>query len=144
MTDVKILSTGLAVGIILDATIVRGILAPALVALFGEFNWWLPDWLARLLRVEPLTRGGPRSRSGTSNGAARPFPEPGDDPRLARVAVCDRSSSPFCQPRLECRVDHLVVGRTNGRSHQGALCQLIRLASLSPQVLVGLGCKKNL
>jgi RND superfamily putative drug exporter len=50
VTDVKILSTGLAVGIILDATIVRGILASALVALFGEFNWWLPDWLARLLR----------------------------------------------------------------------------------------------
>ena len=54
MTDVKILSTGLAAGIIVDATIIRGILAPALVALLGRFNWWLPAPVARLLRVTPL------------------------------------------------------------------------------------------
>jgi RND superfamily putative drug exporter len=58
VTDVKILSTGLAVGILLDATIVRGVLAPALVALFGEYNWWLPVRVARVLRVAPLIRGG--------------------------------------------------------------------------------------
>ena len=55
VTDVKILSTGLAAGIIIDATIIRGILAPALVALLGRFNWWLPAPAARLLRVTPLT-----------------------------------------------------------------------------------------
>jgi RND superfamily putative drug exporter len=53
-TDVKILSTGLAAGIILDATIIRGILAPALVALLGRVNWWLPAPVARLLRIQPL------------------------------------------------------------------------------------------
>ena len=41
-TDVKILATALALGIIIDATIVRGILAPALVAALGNANWWLP------------------------------------------------------------------------------------------------------
>ena len=41
-TDVKILATALALGIIIDATIVRGILAPALVAALGTANWWLP------------------------------------------------------------------------------------------------------
>ena len=41
-TDVKILATALALGTIIDATIVRGVLAPALVALLGEANWWLP------------------------------------------------------------------------------------------------------
>ena len=41
-TDVKILATGLALGIIIDATIVRGILAPALVAGLGRANWWWP------------------------------------------------------------------------------------------------------
>ncbi len=41
-TDVKILATALALGIIIDATIVRGILAPALVAALGDANWWLP------------------------------------------------------------------------------------------------------
>ncbi|MFJ4894950.1 MMPL family transporter [Streptomyces sp. NPDC088788] len=39
-TDVKILATALALGIVIDATIVRGILAPALVALLGPANWW--------------------------------------------------------------------------------------------------------
>src|SRR6201995_4770097 len=41
-TDVKILATGLALGIIIDATIVRGVLAPALVAALGHVNWWWP------------------------------------------------------------------------------------------------------
>jgi RND superfamily putative drug exporter len=65
VTDVKILSTGLAVGILLDATIVRGILVPSLVSLFGESNWWLPAWVARMLRVEPLIRGGIGSTSAS-------------------------------------------------------------------------------
>nr|WP_243758114.1 MMPL family transporter [Allobranchiibius sp. GilTou38] len=41
-TDVKIMATALALGIIIDATIVRGVLAPALVAGLGAANWWLP------------------------------------------------------------------------------------------------------
>lgn len=54
-TDVKILSTGLAAGVIVDATLIRGVLAPALVALFGDLNWWLPRPVARLLRTTPIT-----------------------------------------------------------------------------------------
>jgi RND superfamily putative drug exporter len=50
-TDVKILSTGLAAGIIIDATVVRGVLAPALVALVGRYNWAMPQVVARLLRI---------------------------------------------------------------------------------------------
>lgn len=61
-TDVKILSTGLAAGIILDATIIRGVLAPALVALLGHLNWWLPSPLARVLRVTPVRTAPPRPR----------------------------------------------------------------------------------
>jgi RND superfamily putative drug exporter len=41
-TDVKILATALALGIIIDATLVRGVLAPALVAALGRANWWWP------------------------------------------------------------------------------------------------------
>lgn len=52
-TDVKILATGLAAGILVDATIVRCLLVPALVSLFGNYNWWLPGWMARFLRVAP-------------------------------------------------------------------------------------------
>ena len=51
-TNVKILATGLGAGILLDATVVRALLLPALVSLFGRWNWWLPRTPARLLRVE--------------------------------------------------------------------------------------------
>ena len=59
VTDVKILATGLAAGIIVDATVIRGVLAPALVALLGRYNWWLPGPAARLLRTTPLRPAGP-------------------------------------------------------------------------------------
>ncbi len=52
-TDIKVLATGLGIGILLDATIVRMLLVPSLVVLFGKWNWYLPDSLARVLRVEP-------------------------------------------------------------------------------------------
>jgi putative drug exporter of the RND superfamily len=52
-TDVKILATGLAAGILLDATVIRALLVPAVVSLFGRWNWWLPPRAARLLRVAP-------------------------------------------------------------------------------------------
>jgi RND superfamily putative drug exporter len=52
-TDTKVLGTALGVGILIDATIVRALLVPALVSLFGRWNWWLPGWLARVLFVEP-------------------------------------------------------------------------------------------
>jgi RND superfamily putative drug exporter len=41
-TAIKILATGLGAGILIDATIIRCLLLPALVALFGRCNWWLP------------------------------------------------------------------------------------------------------
>jgi RND superfamily putative drug exporter len=50
-TDIKIMATGLGAGILLDATVVRALLVPALVSLFGRWNWWLPPWAARLMWV---------------------------------------------------------------------------------------------
>jgi RND superfamily putative drug exporter len=52
-TDLKTLATGLGFGILLDATIVRALLVPSLVSLFGSWNWWLPAGIAKILRVEP-------------------------------------------------------------------------------------------
>jgi putative drug exporter of the RND superfamily len=52
-TDIKVLATALGVGILLDATVVRALLVPALVSLFGQYNWWLPGIVAKVLRVEP-------------------------------------------------------------------------------------------
>ena len=55
-TDIKVFATALGVGILLDATLVRALLVPALVSLFGSWNWWLPAGVARVLRVEPSPR----------------------------------------------------------------------------------------
>jgi len=50
-TDIKVLATGLGAGILLDATIIRALLLPALVSLLGRWNWWFPRPVAQLLRV---------------------------------------------------------------------------------------------
>jgi len=54
-TDLKIMASALGFGILLDATIVRMLLVPALVSLFGTWNWYLPDWLGKVLRVHQPT-----------------------------------------------------------------------------------------
>jgi RND superfamily putative drug exporter len=54
MTDLKILATGLGTGILVDAVVVRCLLVPAMVALFGKANWWMPGWLGKALRVPAL------------------------------------------------------------------------------------------
>ena len=58
-TDIKVLGTALGVGILIDATLVRALLVPATVSLFGRWNWWLPAWLALLLRVAPSPLSAP-------------------------------------------------------------------------------------
>jgi RND superfamily putative drug exporter len=52
-TEIKIFATALALGILLDATIIRAVLVPAAVAILGSSNWVLPASVARLLRVAP-------------------------------------------------------------------------------------------
>jgi RND superfamily putative drug exporter len=49
--EVKIFAVGLAAGIIFDATVIRALLVPSLVRLLGHWNWWMPTWTARALRV---------------------------------------------------------------------------------------------
>ncbi|MBN2623736.1 MAG: MMPL family transporter, partial [Acidimicrobiales bacterium] len=45
----KLMGTGLAAAILLDATVVRMLLVPATMELLGDRNWWLPRWLDRIL-----------------------------------------------------------------------------------------------
>jgi len=53
--DIKQLGVGLAVAVLLDATLIRGVLLPAAMKLLGDWNWYLPRWLEWLPRfnVEP-------------------------------------------------------------------------------------------
>jgi RND superfamily putative drug exporter len=45
----KLMGTGLAAAILVDATVVRLLLVPATMELLGDKNWWLPRWLDRVL-----------------------------------------------------------------------------------------------
>jgi RND superfamily putative drug exporter len=46
---IKMLALGLAISVVLDATIVRLVLVPSTMFLLGKRNWWLPRWLDRAL-----------------------------------------------------------------------------------------------
>ena len=48
-TFLKLFGIGLATAIFLDATLVRMVLVPAVMQLLGDRNWWIPDWLERIL-----------------------------------------------------------------------------------------------
>jgi putative drug exporter of the RND superfamily len=57
--QIKVFATGMAVGILLDATVVRALLVPAVVSLLGRWIWWLPGQLRRRgtpPRCQPLRR----------------------------------------------------------------------------------------
>ena len=69
-TDLKILATGLGAGIVDDALVVRCLLVPAMVALFGRANWWLPAPVARLLLIrDPAPQSGQPSAPGRQQTA---------------------------------------------------------------------------
>jgi uncharacterized membrane protein YdfJ with MMPL/SSD domain len=55
--SVKQIGLGLAVAVLIDATVVRLVLVPAVMELLGAANWWLPPWLAKVVMVP--RRGGP-------------------------------------------------------------------------------------
>ncbi|MFM7030077.1 MAG: MMPL family transporter [Micrococcales bacterium] len=50
----KLLGLGVAFAILLDATVIRALLVPALMRLFGEYNWWAPAWMKRIYRMAGL------------------------------------------------------------------------------------------
>lgn len=67
MQSMKQMGVGLAAAVLIDATVIRGVLLPAVMALLGERNWYLPTWLNRLPDLthdespEPGTGTGPES-----------------------------------------------------------------------------------
>lgn len=71
---VKQFGLGLAVAVLLDATLVRMVLVPALMELLGAANWWLPRWLDRILPGRPARRDHDtqRDRYDRVEGALNP------------------------------------------------------------------------
>jgi putative drug exporter of the RND superfamily len=54
--DVKQFGIGLAAGIIFDATVIRALLVPSIMHVAGDWNWWLPEWAGKLLRIRATPR----------------------------------------------------------------------------------------
>jgi uncharacterized membrane protein YdfJ with MMPL/SSD domain len=73
MQDFKQLGVGLAVAVLLDATVIRVLLLPALMSMLGERAWYRPRWLA------PRSRGG---EPGTGSPVAVPAGSPGPVPAI--------------------------------------------------------------
>ncbi len=67
---------GLAVAVLLDATLIRTIMVPAAMTLLGRWNWYLPSWLEWLphLSIEGTPQVGPAAPSGRPSGL--PMSEP--------------------------------------------------------------------
>jgi hypothetical protein len=89
-------ATGLAFGIALDALVVRTLLVPALVALLGRWNWWMPVSLGRLLRLpEPGGRAVASTDQGEQGRERRSTPTSviPAEVILIRVGTLPRSSS---------------------------------------------------
>jgi uncharacterized membrane protein YdfJ with MMPL/SSD domain len=66
---VKQMGLGLAVAVLVDATVVRLVLVPSVMELLGRFNWWLPRPLARLLPPATAPRTGPVGPAEASEAA---------------------------------------------------------------------------
>jgi len=65
----KELGVGLAVAVLIDATLVRGVLLPATMKLLGDWNWYLPKWLEWLPYVGPGDAEGlPPEEPGDAEG----------------------------------------------------------------------------
>ncbi len=69
----KLMGTGLATAILLDATIVRMILVPATMELLGDRNWWLPAWLQRIVpTIDVEGAAVPRDDEDDEDGQGEP------------------------------------------------------------------------
>ncbi|WP_194909089.1 MMPL family transporter [Catenulispora rubra] len=77
---VRQIAAGLAAGVILDAVVVRMLLLPALVSLFGKANWWMPERAARILRL----RASETTETTGTTGAFEPsWSETEPEPELS-------------------------------------------------------------
>jgi RND superfamily putative drug exporter len=78
MIDFKMMGVGLAVAVLIDATIVRAVLLPATMKLLGDWNWYLPRWLEWLPH---LSSERPTAEPGVVVAA---WPTPNGSPAAAR------------------------------------------------------------
>ena len=85
LVDLKQLGIGLAAAVLIDATLIRGIVLPASMKLLGKWNWWMPrslNWLPSL--GEAPARRGPLDERPEPTPPARPEGPPPGGPSACR------------------------------------------------------------
>ncbi|OPC83461.1 hypothetical protein B4N89_23225 [Embleya scabrispora] len=103
MQSMKQFGVGLAVAVLLDATIIRGLLLPAVMSLLGDHNWYLPRWLNWLPQMDhgdeavdvPAPAGEPVPAYASANG----YPAPGYEPVYPGTGYDESVSSSRRIPR---------------------------------------------
>ncbi len=100
--EFKQMGVGLATAILIDATLVRGVLLPATMKLLGDWNWYLPSWLEWLPRVAPEEPIGLRRRRGHSRRRGAP-------------ARAGRGLAPAARPGVASRIAVSRASRQNRR-----------------------------
>ncbi|WP_395728635.1 MMPL family transporter [Nakamurella sp.] len=129
-TDVKIFATALGIGILLDATVVRALLVPALVSLFGRWNWWLPNWMATVLRVQPSPLYGPSPLYKGRHRAPKVSARTGPAADAAGTPPASATASAAAGHPSEIPVDSECVERSGGSCEPGA-CRLSTRAGVA-------------
>jgi RND superfamily putative drug exporter len=81
---IKMFGLGFSIAVLLDATVVRMMIVPAVMALFGDRGWWLPRWLDRL--IPDLDVEGQHLIEQLEHAPADGTPSPGEDDRRSEPA----------------------------------------------------------
>ena len=119
--EFKQMGVGLAAAVLIDATIIRGVLLPATMKLLGDWNWYLPKWLEWLPRVthEPAAEADHGARAGEGT----------------RRRLAPRPAAPARTPRRPPR-----SGLPRGRPHGSGGRRAASAASGTPPAARG-GCR---
>ena len=86
---IKLFGLGLASAVLIDAVIIRSILVPALMQLFGRRAWYLPAWLARMLPRLSVEPSEVKATARRADEAAAHATGPGPRAPVPAVALCD-------------------------------------------------------
>jgi RND superfamily putative drug exporter len=123
------LGVACAVAIAVDATVVRMVLVPALMAVFDRWNWWLPDWLGRILPSVDFERPLPKVDPGDvvviPDDISTLDPPPGD----MRVVVRNAARLRELAPDAVSVADPLAFSGCAGESANGGEAAPLRLAA---------------
>ena len=88
----KQLGVGLAIAVLIDATIVRAVLLPSVMTMLGEWNWYLPRWMRLTRPAEPQAPRGTRIPGPRPSPHTAPDPPAPARPRARRRRVPHRST----------------------------------------------------